>query len=128
MVRAGPVLMVAMTLLLAIACTTPPSSGEAPAAFPSIAPPPSPTPTAGPAGVSSSGHAARQVYTAFRTVPSPCCPPRPLPEILDGLRGFPGILDLRLEEGRIVVDYDPRVLSAEDLPVLFALHGLEVRP
>lgn len=121
--------ILAAAILTGAACTVPPAPPSPPT--PAIAPGPAPPavsqpPT--PAATASPGRVARQVYTAFRTVPSPCCPPRPLPEILDRLRQFPGILEARLEEGRLVVEYDPKVRSAEDLPVLLALHGLEVNP
>ncbi|GBD08753.1 hypothetical protein HRbin22_00994 [Candidatus Thermoflexus japonica] len=123
MIRKGRTLSLAAVLLLAVACTTPPSPAGLPEGAPEAfsqgesSPPPSPIPatergsdvlplppTAAPAGVAAPGKGARQIYTAFRTVPSPCCPPRPLPEILERLRGFPGILDVRLEGGRMVVD------------------------
>ncbi|WP_322800063.1 hypothetical protein [Thermoflexus sp.] len=85
-------------------------------------------PTAAPQGTAAPERVARQIYTSFRTIPSPCCPPRPLPEVITRLESMPGIRRILLEGDRLIVEYEPDQLTAEDLPVLFALQGLEVRP
>ncbi|WP_448605347.1 hypothetical protein [Thermoflexus hugenholtzii] len=128
-------------MLFQTACAAPAAPPEAPSARPqgTVAPTSSPTPpperegrsspqTAEPLATATPERVARQIYTSFRTIPSPCCPPRPLPEVIAQLEGMPGIQAIQLEGDRLIVDYDPGVLSAEDLPVLFALQGLEVNP
>ena len=128
-------------MLFWTACAAPPAPLEVPSALPqgTVAPTPSPASpperegrswpqAAEPLATATPERTARQIYTAFRTIPSPCCPPRPLPEVIARLEGMPGIRAIHLEGDRLIVDYDPGVLSAEDLPVLFALQGLEVSP
>ena len=99
-----------------------PVSTPTPASLEAAPAPPIPSASAGENPV------AEQVYTHFRAVPSPCCPPRPLPEVLDRLRAEPGIVAIDLQGERLVVRYDPTVLRPSDLPILFLLNGLEVAP
>ncbi len=128
-------------MLFWTACAAPPAPPEVPSALPqgTVAPASAPTPpperegrslpqSTEPLATATPERAARQIYTTFRTIPSPCCPPRPLLEVIASLEGMPGIRAIHLEGDRLIVDYDPGVLSAEDLPVLFALQGLEVSP
>jgi hypothetical protein len=128
-------------MLFRAACAAPVAPPEAPSALlqGTVAPTSSPAPspererrsspqTAEPSATATPERVARQIYTTFRTIPSPCCPPRPLPEVIARLEDMPGIRAIHLEGDRLIVDYDPGVLSTEDLPVLFALQGLEVSP
>jgi len=48
--------------------------------------------------------------------------------VITRLESMPGIRRILLEGDRLIVEYEPDQLTAEDLPVLFALQGLEVRP